>query len=139
MTIHKPSKKLTYEGARRALDAAIAAAEAMGAPQDIAIVDASGHLLAFARMDGARTLSIKTSQAKAITAANFGAATGNLPTHREMKLAMATDGQLTNLEGGLPIIFDGECVGAIGVGSGTPEQDVEVARAGLRAIGAEER
>ncbi len=139
MTVVKPAAKLTYEGARMALDAAIAAANAMGVPQDIAVVDASGHLLAFARMDGARTLSIKTSQAKAVTAANFGAPTGNLPAHREMKLAMATDGALTNLEGGLPIILNGECVGAIGVGSGSPEQDVEVARAGLRAIGAEER
>jgi uncharacterized protein GlcG (DUF336 family) len=139
MSITRPSQKLTYEGARRAVEAAVAAASAMGVPQDIAVVDANGHLLAFARMDGARVLSIKTSQAKAITAANFGAATGTLPAHREMKLAMATDGQLTNLEGGLPIIFGGECVGAIGVGSGTPEQDIEVARAALRAIGAEDR
>jgi uncharacterized protein GlcG (DUF336 family) len=139
MTVVKPSSKLTYAGARKALDAAVAAANAMGAPQDIAVVDASGHLLAFARMDGARTLSILTSQKKAITAANFRAPTGGVPSHREMKLAMATDGRLTNLEGGLPIIIDGECVGAIGVGSGTPEQDVEVARAALRAIGAEER
>lgn len=138
MSIVKPAHKLTYEGARKALDAAVAAADAMGVPQDIAVVDASGHLLAFARMDGARVLSIKTSQTKAITAANFGAPTGNVPTHREMKLAMATDGQLTNLEGGLPIVFDGECVGAIGVGSGAPDQDIAVARAGLRAIGAAE-
>jgi uncharacterized protein GlcG (DUF336 family) len=134
----KPASKLTYKGARMALDAALAAAEAMGAPQDIAVVDASGHLLAFARMDGARTLSIMTSQKKAITAANYKAPTGNVPSHREMKLAMATEGLLTNLEGGLPIFIGGECVGGIGVGSGNPQQDVEVARAGLRAIGAEE-
>jgi uncharacterized protein GlcG (DUF336 family) len=138
MTVVKPSSKLTYEGARKALDAAVAAANAMDAPQDIAVVDAAGHLLAFARMDGARTLSILTSQKKAATAANLAAPSGSVTAQMETRLALATDGRITNLAGGLPIIIGGECVGGIGVGSGTPEQDVEVARAALRAIGAEE-
>ena len=51
-----------------------------------------------------------------------------------MKLAIAAGGRLTNLEGGLPIIIDGVCVGAVGVGSGTGAQDVEVARAALRVL-----
>ena len=46
-------------------------------------------------------------------------------------------GGLTNLEGGFPIVIDGICVGAIGVGSGTGAQDCEVARAGLAALGAQ--
>jgi uncharacterized protein GlcG (DUF336 family) len=55
-----------------------------------------------------------------------------------MKMAMATGGAITNLEGGLPIIIDGVCAGGIGVGSGAPEQDVQVARAGLKALGAKD-
>jgi uncharacterized protein GlcG (DUF336 family) len=57
----------------------------------------------------------------------------------EMKLAIASGGRLTNAEGGLPIFIEGVCVGAIGVGSGTSAQDVEVAKAALAAIGAQEK
>ena len=57
----------------------------------------------------------------------------------EMKLAIASGGRLTNAEGGLPIFIEGVCVGAIGVGSGTSAQDVEVAKAALEAIGAQEK
>jgi uncharacterized protein GlcG (DUF336 family) len=134
----KPSLKLTYEGARAALDAAIAKAEAIGAPQDIAIVDDGGNLLAFARMDGAKLLSIKTSQAKALSAASHRMPTGRLNPADEVKLAFASGGKLTNLKGGLPIIVNGVCIGAVGVGSGTGDQDVEVARAALQALNAED-
>lgn len=138
MTTTKPSLKLTYEGARVALDAAIAKAKEMGVPQDIAVVDDGGHLLAFARMDGAKILSIHTSQTKALSAASLRQPTNRLPPSEEGRLAFATGGKLTNLKGGLPIIIDGICVGAIGVGSGTGDQDIEVARAALAALGAED-
>ena len=59
-----PHLKLTQEGARRILDAAIAKAQAMHVPQCIAVVDDGGHLLAFARMDGAKVLSIDSSLRK---------------------------------------------------------------------------
>jgi uncharacterized protein GlcG (DUF336 family) len=55
----------------------------------------------------------------------------------EIKLALAAQNQATSLKGGLPIIIDGAFVGAIGVGSGTGDQDAEVARAALAALGAE--
>ena len=55
----------------------------------------------------------------------------------EFKLDFDSGGKLTNLKGGLPIFIDGFCVGAVGVGSGTGDQDVEVARAALEALGAE--
>ncbi len=138
MTSHtKPSSKLTYEGARVALAAAVAKAEAMGVPQCIAIVDDGGRLLAFARMDGAKFLSATTSQTKAQTAASNRAPTSKVPAEMEIKLPLAANNQVTALKGGLPIIIDGVCVGAIGVGSGTGDEDVEVARAGLAALGAE--
>jgi len=49
-------------------------------------------------------------------------------------LALATDGKLTNLLGGLPVIVDGHVIGAVGVGSGTGEQDLEVAKAAIAAL-----
>lgn len=137
MTHTKPSLKLTHTGALCALDAAIKKAAELGVPQNITIVDDGGNLLAFVRMDGAKTMSIRTSQKKAISAASHRAPSGGLAADLEVKLAIATDGGLTNLEGGFPIIIDTVCVGAIGVGSGTGAQDCEVARAGLAALGAQ--
>ncbi|MCX7158666.1 MAG: heme-binding protein [Proteobacteria bacterium] len=129
--------KLTHEGALVALDAAKRKAESLGVAQNITIVDDGGNLLAFLRMDGAKTLSIRTSQKKAMSAASHRQPSGQLMPDLEVKLAIATDGGLTNLEGGFPIILDGVCVGAIGVGSGTGAQDCECARAGLAALGAQ--
>ena len=58
----------------------------------------------------------------------------DLSDELERRLAFATRGKVTNLLGGLPIVVDGHVIGAIGVGSGTGEQDVEVARAGVAAL-----
>lgn len=137
--ITRPSVKLTHSGALLALQAAIAKAESLGVPQNITIVDDGGNVLAFVRMDGAKLLSGETSRTKAVSAASHRQPTSRLDPALELKLAMATGGRLTNLEGGLPIIFDGTCVGAIGVGSGTGRQDIEVARAALAALNAEDQ
>ena len=137
MSYTKPFLKLTHEGALRALDAALKKAEALGVPQNITVVDDGGNLLAFVRMDGAKVLSIRTSQKKAVSAASLRQPSGHLKPELELKMAIATDAALTNLEGGFPIVIDGFCVGAIGVGSGTGAQDCEVARAGLAALGAQ--
>jgi glc operon protein GlcG len=130
------TSRLTHEGALLALRGAIAKAEEIGVPQNITIVDDGGNLLAFVRMDGAKLLSGETSRSKAISAASHRQPSGGLSPDLELKLAIASGGRLTNLEGGFPIVIDGVCVGAIGVGSGTAQQDVEVAKAGLIEIGA---
>ena len=126
--------KLTIEGAMKILQAAMAKAAAMQVPQCISIVDSGGHLLAFARMDGAFALSIDTSLMKAMTAASYGVPTGDIAAGLDIKLAIATQGKRINLPGGLPIIVDGHLVGGVGVGSGTGEQDKQVANAGLGAL-----
>ena len=128
------TKILSYKGAQRALDAGIAKARDMKVPQCISVVDAGGHLLAFARMDGAFAMSFDTSLMTAKTAASYGEPTGNILAGVDLKLAIATQGQRINLPGGLPIIVDGRVAGAVGVGSGTGEQDREVARAAVAAI-----
>ena len=128
------SLRLTSEGAIRLLQAAMAKAAEMGVPECISVVDAGGHLLAFVRMDGAFSQSIDTSLMKAKTAASYGIPTGDIAAGIDLKLAIATRGKRINLPGGLPIIVDGHVVGGIGVGSGTGEQDRQVASAALAAL-----
>ena len=106
----------------------------MGQPQSISVVDSGGHLLAFVRMDGAFHMSLETALRKARTAACYGQPSGGLEEGIDIKLALGTDGQRINLPGGLPIIVDGQCIGGVGVGSGTGEQDREVATVAIAAI-----
>ena len=126
--------KLTYAGANKMLAACVAKAEAMGVPQCIAIVDNGGNLLAFARMDGAKPLSIGSATRTAISAASSRAPTGGMAEGLDIRLAIATQGKLLNVKGGLPIVVDGHTIGGIGVGSGTGDQDLEVAKAGVAAL-----
>lgn len=119
------------------LGAAVGKAEEIGQPQCIVIVDASGEVLAEVRMTGAKFLSRKSALAKALTASSTGAETARIPEEVRALIGLATDGCVTGLPGGLPIVVEGCLVGGIGVGSGTGEQDRDVALAGLRAIGAD--
>jgi uncharacterized protein GlcG (DUF336 family) len=129
-----PSLKLTIDGAMRLLQAAMAKAREMKVPQCICVVDAGGHLLAMARMDGAFALSVDTALRKAQTAASYGVPTGDIAAGIDLKLAIATEGRRINLPGGLPVIVDGHVIGGIGIGSGTGEQDKECAKAALAAF-----
>jgi glc operon protein GlcG len=123
--------KLSHEGAMLVLNAAVQAALDMGVPQCIAIVDEGCNLLAFIRMDGSRVLSVDSATRKAMTAASTGLPTGGNGMEKAVALALATDGRVTNLLGGLPLKVDGQVVGGIGVGSGTGEQDLEIASAAV--------
>jgi uncharacterized protein GlcG (DUF336 family) len=92
-------------------------------------------------MDGAKLSSIDIAINKAHAAAIRRQATGPARSGDEVNvlvslgLAIGSRAQQTPLRGGLPIEANGECVGAIGVSAGTEDQDVEVARAGLAALG----
>jgi glc operon protein GlcG len=129
-----PHLKLTHAGALRLLGSAVQKALDMRQPQCIAIVDDGCNLLAFVRMDGAKVLSGKSTIRKAMTAASSRVPTGHAAADLETRLALATDGVVTNLKGGLPIVVDGRVIGGIGVGSGTGDQDREVANAALEAL-----
>ena len=121
------------------IEAAAAKAEAIGVPQNIAVVDGAGHLVAFRRMDGAKFLSMTTATHKAQSAASHRRPTTEIDAELAVSLALASNGRLTNMAGGLPIVIDGVCVGGIGIGSAPDDEDVDIARAGLAAIGAAER
>lgn len=132
---------LTLAGARAVIEGAERKAKAMGLRVNIAVVDEGGHLLAFARMDGARPASAYTAMTKATTAATFRQDTGPVPPGTTapdpllnlslQNAALAGGGKVTTLYGGIAITVDGQVVGGVGVGGGTGEQDAEIGRAGV--------
>ncbi|WP_111400779.1 heme-binding protein [Meridianimarinicoccus sp. RP-17] len=128
---------LTHAAVLDMLRAAVVCAEEIDQPQCIVIVDASGETLGEIRMTGAKYLSRRSARAKARTAASIGAPSSAIPEPVRLHIAAATQGNMTGLGGGLPIRVDGVLVGGIGVGSGSADQDIAVARAALAAIGAE--
>ena len=133
--------RLTLAGARKAIAGGEAKASKEGWKMNIAVVDDGGHLVAFERMDGARPASVATATTKAVTAATYRQATGPLGAPGStpdvllnLSLQNASGGKITTLYGGVPIVVDGQVIGAIGVGGGSGEQDAEVAKAGVAAF-----
>ena len=137
MSFTQPSTVLTHHAVLTMLSAAVAKAEEIRQPQCIVIVDASGETLGEIRMTGAKFLSRKSARAKARTAASIGAPSTAIPEAVRLHIAAATDGDVTGLGGGLPILIDGALLGGIGVGSGNPDQDLAVANAALVSIQAQ--
>jgi glc operon protein GlcG len=141
--VRRNQVKLTLSGAKRLVAAAETKAGEMGYKMNIAVVDDGGHLLAFSRMDDARPASANTAITKAVSAATLRQATGPLAGSGSAALpdillnlslqnaAAVSGGKITTLLGGVPVAFEGQVIGAIGVGGGTGEQDAEVAKAAL--------
>ena len=128
---------LTLAGAQAVVAAAAQKAHEIGVDECIAVVDRGGALLAFARMDSARIGSIQIALTKAVSAATRRRATAEETAGdvaMGVRLALAANNTLTNIGGGLPIFLEGQLVGAIGVSSGTVDDDVIVAKAGLSVI-----
>lgn len=111
-------------------------AEAIGVPMCIAITDESGNLIAFERMDGGKVTSTTIAIDKSFTASAAKKATheygaSSQPGAPAYGIASAIGGRLMVVGGGLPVVVDGQVVGGIGVSSGTPAQDQDVAQAGI--------
>jgi uncharacterized protein GlcG (DUF336 family) len=138
------SQRLTAEGARRMADTAIERARKSGIAITVAIADAGGHLLLLERMEGGRFHTVHSAMTKAACAASTRratssrGATGNaLDVGHALGLALAAGSERwTPMEGGAPVLVDGECIGAVGVSGGTFEADAELARAAVESIGA---
>jgi len=125
-------KALTLEAARRIVAAAQQEAKRNDWTMVICVVDDGAHLICLERMDGTQIGSVVVAQEKAATAVRFKRPTKVLEDAVAggrtvvMKLPGATP-----VEGGMPIVVDGELIGAIGVSGGTSPQDGQVAAAGL--------
>ncbi len=138
------SQRLTTGGAKSMLAAAIAKAEEFGIAVTVAIVDAGGHMLVLERMDGGRFHTIHSSTTKAVTSASNkrptttrGAQGQDLDTLHAIGLSLAAGpANWTAMEGGFPILVDGQCLGGIGVSGGDWKQDEDIAKAAISAVGA---
>jgi uncharacterized protein GlcG (DUF336 family) len=128
---------INLEQAKKVLAAAQAEARKNSWPVAIAILDTSGNLLAFEKMDDTQTASIMVAQDKGKSAAIY-----RRPT-KVMEDAVAGGGagvrflnlrDASTVEGGLPIIVGGKIIGAIGVSGVTSPQDGMVAKAGAEAL-----
>lgn len=133
----KTKPQLALEDVKKIAAGAEAEALRNGWAVAIAVVDDGGHLLWFQRLDGASPASAQIAPAKAHTAA-LG--------RRESKIYedminqgrasfLSAPGLHGLLEGGVPIVVDGQCVGAVGVSGVKSAEDAQIARAGIAALG----
>lgn len=138
------TNRLTSKGAKTMMEAAIAKAKEFGIAVTVAIVDAGGHLLHLERMDGGRFHTVHSSTVKAVCSASNkrptttkGAQAQELDTLHAIGLSLAAGPERwTAMEGGFPIIYEGECLGGIGVSGGDWQQDEKIAQAAVDAVGA---
>ncbi len=135
----KTRETISLEDAKRVIEAGEQKANEIGCPMDIAVVDAGGNLKSHVRMDGAFVGSITISINKAYTAIAFQCQTRDLtadtrPDGPIFGLSDAHGGRLVIFPGGIPLVRDGDIVGAIGVSTGSVDQDQEVAEAGAAAF-----
>jgi glc operon protein GlcG len=105
-------------------------------PVVIAIVDEGGNLINLERMDEAQIGSVEVAQAKAHSAIAFKRPTKSFQDSlAQGNLAVLKVPGTMASEGGVPLIFDGKIIGALGISGGTPQQDGMVAAAGASALG----
>ena len=138
------SKRLTHAGARKIAATAIGKAEQAGIAISVAVADAGGHLIVLERMDGGRFHSLHSATTKAVCAASnkrptssHGAQGQPLDLAHALGLALAAGPERwTAMEGGCPVLVDGECIGGVGVSGGDWATDERIAREAVESIGA---
>jgi glc operon protein GlcG len=124
---------LELEEVEAGKDAALAFARQKGWDVTIAIVDASGDPVVLARMDNASPLSVETAIGKARTAALIGLPTKAVEAMVSDRPALLSMNRVS-VEGGVPVLFEGQRLGGVGVSGVQSHQDGEVAQAGVDAI-----
>jgi len=138
------SKRLTHAGAKKIADTAVAKAKQAGIAISVAVADSGGHLIALERMDGGRFHSLHSATTKAVCAASnkrptssHGAQGQVLDLAHALGLALAAGPERwTAMEGGCPVMLDGECIGGVGVSGGDWATDERIAREAVESIGA---
>lgn len=130
------AKFITLEAAKKMAAAGEAEARTNGWNVAIAVVDASGGLILFQKLDDTQPGSIAVAQGKARTAALFKRPTKAMEDAIAAgKLAFLTVEGIVPIQGGLPVIVEDKVIGAVGVSGVTSAQDEQVAQAALRALG----
>lgn len=131
--------EMTAELAEKALKAAQAKARELGANMSVSVVDESGRLVMTIRGDGCGYASTETSLGKATLSAAFRRPSKAMADRGTsifvQSLPALFPGQMLPSTGGVPVFKEGRCIGAVGCGGGTADQDHECASAGAQAIG----
>jgi uncharacterized protein GlcG (DUF336 family) len=138
------AKRLTLAGAKKMMASAIAGAEKAGIAVTVAIVDAGGNIMLIERMEGGRFHTVHSATTKAVCAASNrrpttsqGAVGQSLDVAHAIGLALAAGPERwTAMEGGCPVLVDGQCVGGIGIAGGSWQHDQDLAKAAVESIGA---
>lgn len=127
---------ISLERAQAAINAVVAEAKRRDWKMNVAVVDSSGNLVAFQRMDGAMLASIQIAEHKARAAATFRRETKFFENGIQIKnlnYLLTLDGVIAS-RGGIPLIEQGKLIGAIGCSGGTDSQDEVVCKAGVAVI-----
>lgn len=133
----KTKKYLTLEDVKKIAAAAETEARKNKWAVCIAIVDDGGHLLWFQRLDTCAPASVAISQGKAFSAAVRRRATkGDEDMVNNGRVSALSMPGITFLEGGVPIVIEGEIIGAVGVSGVKSSEDAQIAAAGIAALGA---
>lgn len=138
------SKRLTLAGAEKMCATVIAGALDEGLAVCVVVADGGGNVILAKRMDGGRFHTLHSATTKAVTAASNkrittskGAVGQDLDTAHAVGLALAAGAdRWTAMEGGAPVIVDGECIGGVGVSGGNWSADAALAQAAVESIGA---
>jgi uncharacterized protein GlcG (DUF336 family) len=101
----------------------------------IAILDDGGHLLHLARMDGSTPANARIAVEKGRTAAETRRSTANWQERVGKRIELLRMPGVTPVQGGLPIVMDGTCVGAVGISGVQSHEDEQIAAAGIKALG----
>jgi glc operon protein GlcG len=130
---------LTLDVASRVLEASLAKAREMNRPVSIVVVDAGGHVVTSARMDGARFLTFEIAYGKAHGCVGFHRTGEEVMKFGQASpgfvsaLAVAAEGRFFPALGSIRILSGNEEMGAVGVSGGSGEEDHEIAQAGVAA------
>ena len=126
---------LTLNVAKKIAAAAEAEAIKRGSTVVIAVVDDGGYLLVLERLDDTQVASVEVGIAKARTAAIFRRPSKVFEDQvREGRVAALGLPGAAPLQGGIPIVFEGKVIGAIGVSGNTPQEDEDIAKVGAAAL-----
>lgn len=124
--------------AQALIQAALAEASQQNILIAACVVDQSGHLVAHHRMAGVSYMANELVRRKASTACNF-----RLPTHifynalqqqPTLKFAISSQADVLAVAGGMPIVIDGQCIGGLGIGGGSFEQDQAIAEKAMQSL-----
>ena len=131
----KQRPMLTLDDCKKMSSAAEAEARRNNWNVCIAILDDGGHLLHLARMDGATPANARIALEKGRTAAETRRSTANWQERVAKRIELLRMPEVTPVQGGVPIVVDGTCVGAVGVSGVQSHEDEQIAAAGIKALG----